>query len=75
MTNQIISDERLMPIYQAADRLGLSHWTLRLWVQHGKIASHKLGGRRLIPISEIERLIAESRIPARKSSETLASAA
>jgi len=59
------TEERLTPIEEAAHRLGLSHWTLREWIQHGKIASNKLGGRRLIPVSEIERLINESHVPAR----------
>jgi excisionase family DNA binding protein len=66
------SPERLIPIWEAADRLGVSPYTIRYWVQHGRIASHKLGepgkkaGRRLIPLSEIERLIEESRQPATK---------
>lgn len=60
------SGERLATVFEAADRTGLSHWTIRLWIQHGKIVSHKLGGRRLVPVSEIERLINESRVPARR---------
>lgn len=58
-------EERLTGLESAAARLGVSIWTLRAWVQQGKIASNKLGGRRLIPTSEIERLITESHIPAR----------
>lgn len=58
-------EDRLAQIPEAASRLGLSVWTLRAWIQDGKIASNKLGGRRLIPVSEIERLIEESRVPAR----------
>lgn len=57
--------EKLTPLPDAADRLGLSVWTLRDWIQNGKIASNKLGRRRLIPVSEIERLIKESHVPAR----------
>lgn len=58
-------EERLAQIPEAARRLGVSVWTLRAWIQDGKIASNKLGGRRLIPVSEIERLILESHVPAR----------
>jgi excisionase family DNA binding protein len=60
-----VESERLAPIPEAAHRWGVSIWTVRDWIQNGKIVSHKLGGRRLVPVSEIERLITESRQPAR----------
>lgn len=66
---QAEQDERLHPIPQAAERLGVAIWTLRWWVQRGQVASHKLFGRRLIAESEIQRLIAESRVPARASAQ------
>jgi excisionase family DNA binding protein len=56
--------ERLVSVAAAADRLGLSIWTLRAWCYAGKFASCKLGGRLLIPESEIERAITESLRPA-----------
>jgi excisionase family DNA binding protein len=56
--------ERFHSIPEAADRLGLSHWTLWAWVRDRKIATNKLGRRRLVPESEIQRLIAESYQPA-----------
>jgi len=59
------SGERLTQIPEAAHRLGVSPWTIRFWIQRGRIASNKLGGRRLIPVSEIERLIASTLVPAR----------
>jgi excisionase family DNA binding protein len=40
--------ERLVSVGQAAERLGLSIWTLRNWAYAGKIASCKLGARLLI---------------------------
>jgi excisionase family DNA binding protein len=55
------STERLTGLEIAAARLGISIWTLRKWIQDGKIASNKLGGRRLIAESEVNRLIEESR--------------
>jgi excisionase family DNA binding protein len=54
----------LLPLKEAADHLGVSLWTLRQWIQLGRIESHKLYGRRLISEDEICRLIDESRIPA-----------
>jgi len=60
----VIQEERLTPIPEAARQLGVSNWTIRKWIQLGKIESNKLGGRRLIPASEIRRLIESSRVPA-----------
>jgi excisionase family DNA binding protein len=56
---------RLMPLQEGAEFLGLSVNTLRQWAQHGKIESHKIGGRRLISEDEVIRIIEASRIPAR----------
>lgn len=58
-------EDRLAQIPEAAFRLGVSVWTLRAWIQDGKITSNKLGGKRLIPVSEIERLIESTRVPPR----------
>lgn len=60
-----VGQERLAPIPEAASRWGVSIWTVRKWIQDGKIASNKLGSRRMIPVSEIERLIEATRVPAR----------
>jgi len=57
--------EKLFSIAKAAEVLGISPWTIRAWVVQGKLGSAKLGSRRLIPQSEIERLISESWVPAR----------
>jgi hypothetical protein len=48
----------------------ISEWTLRDWAYTGKIASVKLGGpqsRLLIPVAEIERVIAEGTRPRTES--------
>lgn len=53
-------DDRLVSIKDAAEILAISPWTVRAWVTQGKISSAKLGARRLIPESEINRLLAEA---------------
>jgi excisionase family DNA binding protein len=67
--DQVDQDDRLHPIPAAAERLGISNWTLRWWIQRGQVASHKLFGRRLIAESEIRRLIEQSRVPARAEAQ------
>lgn len=63
--------DRLIPMPEAARLLAISERTLRWWVQIGKIGSNKNGesdspaGRRTIPASEINRVMAETFIPAR----------
>jgi excisionase family DNA binding protein len=49
----------LMSLSRAAEVLDISIWTIRAWVQQGKIQSVKLGARRMIRESEISRVITE----------------
>ena len=53
-------EDRLVSIKDAASILAISPWTVRAWVTQGRITSAKLGARRLIPESEINRLLAEA---------------
>jgi excisionase family DNA binding protein len=53
--------ERAYSIEQAAELLTLSKWTIWKWIADQKIISCKLGGRRVIPASEISRLLRETR--------------
>jgi excisionase family DNA binding protein len=53
-------EDRLVSIKDAAAILAISPWTVRAWITQGKITSAKLGARRLIPESEINRLLAEA---------------
>lgn len=55
---------RLISLDDAADRIGLSVWTLRRWVCQGRLPSVKLGGRRLLAESTIETLVAKGMRPA-----------
>lgn len=59
--------EVLVPVKNAAQRLGISIWTLRKKAYIGKIRSVKIGAKLLIPESEIERLITEGMRPRRAS--------
>jgi excisionase family DNA binding protein len=57
---------KMLTVEQAAEQLGLKQSTLRAWVLRRKIAYHKVGGKAVrIPQREIDRLIEESRVPAR----------
>lgn len=45
---------------QAAEKLGLSAMTIRLWIRQGKLKAKRIGARWRIPVSEVNRLLAES---------------
>ena len=62
-------EDRLVSIKDAAEILAISPWTVRAWVTQGKISSAKLGARRLIPESEINRLLAEAIIQRRDAKD------
>jgi hypothetical protein len=69
--NELI--DRLLPIPEVAQALGVKPRTIRWWIQIGKLGSNKPSGdptsrqgRRLVPVSEVNRIINESRIPARR---------
>ncbi len=56
--------ERLLSIVIVAEHLGVSPWTIRVWIKQGKLGSTKLGTRRLVPQSEVMRFVASSFTPA-----------
>jgi excisionase family DNA binding protein len=68
MTNRSIhsgnGQAKLLSIEQTAEILGLRPVTVRQWAAARKITRVKLGRRVLIPVTEIERLIEASTIPA-----------
>ena len=49
--------DELRSLNKAAERWDVSIWTVRKWCQEGRVASLKLGARRLIRESEIQRVI------------------
>lgn len=58
--DSIVEEERLVNIELAATLWAVSPWTVRKWITEKKITSCKLGARRVIPKSEIKRVINES---------------
>ena len=55
---------RLLTMRQAAEYLGVSYWTVRSWVESGKLRAVRLpGDGRLIriEIAELDRLVEECR--------------
>ena len=60
-----MSDGRMLTLAQAARLLGLQPVTLRAWAARRKIAVHRLGRAIRVPMSEVERLLEESFIPAK----------
>jgi excisionase family DNA binding protein len=51
---------RVYSIETAAELLAVSPWTIRKWISERRIDSAKIGSRRVIPASEIKRIISEA---------------
>lgn len=49
--------EKLYSVNEAAELLRLSHWTIWSWLKTGKLRGAKIGDRRVIRESELQRLI------------------
>lgn len=49
--------ELLIGVRQAADAVGLSHWTIRQYIRAGKIRAVRIGKRILVEPEELERLV------------------
>jgi molybdopterin-binding protein len=62
----MISDEASLRMGAAGEMLGVSVETIRRWEADGRIrTSRSKGGQRLVPLSEVTRLLAEQRRTAR----------
>jgi excisionase family DNA binding protein len=55
---------QFVSVADAEAKTGVSKWTWRRWALDGKVGSVKLGKRLLIPVSEIDRLVAQNTRPA-----------
>ena len=56
---------RLLTIDEAAERLGLSAWTVRRWTSSRRIRSYKIGRRRMLAEEDLRALVAAGERPAR----------
>ena len=56
--------EQMLSIDSVAELLSVSPWTVRLWIKQGKLGSAKLGTRRVVPQSEVERFVDNATVPA-----------
>ena len=56
----------MLTVRQASDRLGLRESTIRAWIAQRRIGIVRLGRAVRIPSEELDRLIAENTIPARR---------
>jgi len=61
--------ERLYSVDEAAELLRLSHWTIWSWLKTGKLRGAKVGDRRVIRESELQRLIVDDARPAKAESK------
>ena len=62
--------DNLLSVEKTAEVLSISPWTVRAWITKGKLGSTKLGSRRLVPQSEIEKLIAKGTVSAIVGAQT-----
>ena len=51
--------ENLFSVEQAAKALAVSHWTLRSWLKTGRLRGAKVGARRVIRESGLQKLIVD----------------
>jgi excisionase family DNA binding protein len=51
----------LIGVRQAADAIGLSHWTIRQYIREGKILGVRIGKRMLVEPAELQRLVDKGR--------------
>ena len=61
---RMLKNMQLLSVDDAAAHLGLKAGTVRLWARQRKIASVRLGSRRMIPAAELIRLVRENLTPA-----------
>lgn len=52
----------LIGVRDAAAALGLSHWTVRKHIRHGKIRTVRIGRRVLVQPGELKRLIESGQV-------------
>ena len=56
-----MQNQLALGLKEAADAVGLSHWTLRQYIRKGKVQAIRLGRRVLIEPAELQRLVERGR--------------
>ena len=56
LENAYEEDERFYPVREAAQRLGVGESTLRRLISQGKLRATRIGGKVVVPASELRRL-------------------
>ena len=59
---------KLLDVNSAAERLGVSPFTIRAWLRQRRLEYVKLGRRVLVPESAIRRFVEMHTVPAREAS-------
>ncbi len=59
---QAMEKQPLLGVKEAAQRLGLSFWTLYAWARTGRLPSIQLGRRRLFDPCDLEGFIKQHRV-------------
>jgi len=55
-------EQLLIGVRDAAAALGLSHWTVRKHIRHGKIGTVRIGRRVLVQPRELKRVIESGQV-------------
>ncbi len=58
--------EKLYGVEEAAEALGISHWTVWAKLKNGDLRRTKVGGRTVIRESELQKLIVDQPLRVRK---------
>lgn len=58
-TQATLLKDPLFSVKEACEKLGgISKWTMYAWLSQGKLARTKVGGRTMVRLSELERVVA-----------------
>jgi hypothetical protein len=60
-------ERKFLSVVEAEQMTGLSRWTWRKHAYSGRIASSKCGSRLVLPLEEVNRVIAEGMRPRLKT--------
>ncbi len=55
---------QMLAIQTVAERLGVTHWTVRTWLKQGRLGYTKVGRRLLVRADAVEALLEQNNTPA-----------